>query len=92
MLAWAGPVRVTLGGHQGPIEDLPGRVAAIRGLHAARLARVLGLLQGPHTIADVAHDLFPNVHGYNVLAGAGGGRRARRVPGAARLSGDREPG
>ncbi len=67
LLAWAGPVRVSLGGHRGPIEDLPGRVAAIQGMHAARLARVLGLLQEPHTVADVARDLFPNVHGYNVL-------------------------
>jgi glyoxylase-like metal-dependent hydrolase (beta-lactamase superfamily II) len=67
MLAWVRPVRVTLGGHQGPIEDLAGRVAALRSLHAARLSRVLELLEWPHTIADVSRDLFPKVQGYHSL-------------------------
>lgn len=67
MMTWVRPVRVTLGSHQGAIEDLAGRVAAIRSLHAARLSRVLEFLEQPHTIADVARELFPEVQGYHTL-------------------------
>ncbi|MEW6567759.1 MAG: MBL fold metallo-hydrolase [Chloroflexota bacterium] len=66
-LAWAPGVKIALGGHQGPIRDLPARAAAIRELHAARLERVLELLQEPSTVAEVGDRLFPNAQGYHAL-------------------------
>ncbi len=63
----AGEVKVTLGGHQGPIHDLGGRIDAIEGLHRERLGKVLDMMDGSRTIAEIAHQLFPSVHGYNVL-------------------------
>ncbi len=65
--AWAGDVRLTLGGHKDPINDLPARMAAIRSLHRERLNRVEELLTTPHTVNEVSHELFGDVHGYNVL-------------------------
>lgn len=65
--AWAGAIRLTLGGHKAPITDLPGRIEAIRSLHQARLEKTLALLAEPHTIAEVSHALFGEVQGYNVL-------------------------
>ncbi|MEJ2709978.1 MAG: MBL fold metallo-hydrolase [Anaerolineales bacterium] len=64
---WAAGVRLTLGGHNDPIRDLPTRLDEIRALHQGRLAQVLELLETPHTISDVSHTLFGEVHGYNVL-------------------------
>ena len=65
--AWAGEVRITLGGHRGVITDLPSRLQAIRQVHAQRLKTVLEMLEQPHTIAELSHALFGEVHGYNVL-------------------------
>jgi len=65
--AWAGEVRLTLGGHHEPIEDLAARLEAIRQVHRQRLERVLEILQQPRTIAQVSQALFGEVHGYNVL-------------------------
>ncbi len=67
MLRWAGDIRLALGGHQGPIHDVPSRVEAIRRMHAERLARVLELLEVPRTVADVAEALFPGAGGYHAL-------------------------
>lgn len=66
-LDWAGDVRLTLGGHRDPIEDLDTRVAEIRALHVERLEQVWHYLRQPHTIAEISHHLFGEVHGYNVL-------------------------
>lgn len=65
--AWAGDVRLTLGGHKDPIQNLTARLNAIRSLHSQRLDQVLGFLAKPHTIVEVSHALFGEVHGYNVL-------------------------
>lgn len=64
---WAAGVRLTLGGHNDPIRDLPTRLDEIRALHQGRLSQVLELLETPHTVSDVSHILFGEVHGYNVL-------------------------
>ncbi len=64
---WTSGVRLTLGGHQRPIEDLRARIEAIRQVHRERLARVLALLETPHTVAEISRALFGEVHGYNVL-------------------------
>jgi glyoxylase-like metal-dependent hydrolase (beta-lactamase superfamily II) len=65
--AWAGDVRLTLGGHKEPISDLPRRVDQIRQLHRERLATVLELMLAPRTIFEVSEILFGDVHGYNKL-------------------------
>lgn len=61
------PVTLALGGHEGPMDDLCGRVDEIFRLHADRLARVLDLLEEPRTIAEVSQLLFGRVQGYHVL-------------------------
>jgi len=65
--AWAGDIRLTLGGHEEPIVNLPARLEAIRLLHRQRLAQVLAFLDVPRTISETSHHLFGEVHGYNVL-------------------------
>ena len=65
--AWAGNIRLTLGGHEQPIADLPGRVEQIRTLHRQRLDKVLELLNAPRTVSEVSHGLFGELDGYNVL-------------------------
>jgi glyoxylase-like metal-dependent hydrolase (beta-lactamase superfamily II) len=67
LLPWASGVKLCLGGHSEPIFDLPARVEAIRSLHTHRLQKVLDFLNEPHTILEVSHELFGEVHGYNVL-------------------------
>lgn len=64
---WAGPIKLTLGGHKEPIIDLQARLDAIRALHVERLSKVRDLLAEPHTIDDVSRALFGQVQGYNVL-------------------------
>lgn len=66
---WAGPVRLTLGGHEQPVYDLHERITAIIAMHHERLAKVLELLAEPHTIAEVSQILFGKLQGYNVLLG-----------------------
>ena len=65
--AWAGGVRLTLGGHNTPILDLTSRIAEIHALHDQRLQQVLDQLNQPRTIVDISQTLFGEVHGYNVL-------------------------
>jgi glyoxylase-like metal-dependent hydrolase (beta-lactamase superfamily II) len=64
---WFPSVRLTLGGHNEPILDLGARIDEIQRLHAERLEKTLWLMEEPHTIAEVSHALFGEVHGYNVL-------------------------
>jgi glyoxylase-like metal-dependent hydrolase (beta-lactamase superfamily II) len=65
--AWGEGIRLALGGHEGPMHDLRGRVREIQRLHAERLARILDLCQEPLTVAEVSRALFPGVAGYHVL-------------------------
>lgn len=65
--AWANGIRLTLGGHHGPIQDLPARIEEIRSLHRQRLAETLTLLEEPLTVACVSKALFGDVNGYNEL-------------------------
>lgn len=64
---WAHTVRLTLGGHERPIDDLPARIDAIRDLHHQRLAKVLELLATPDSVSGVSRALFGEVGGYNIL-------------------------
>lgn len=63
-------VRLALGGHEEPIHDLYGRVAAIRESHLRKLGRVQDALRahgGPATISDISKAMYPDRHGYDVL-------------------------
>lgn len=60
-------VRLALGGHEAPIEDLPARIAAIRASHERKLAQTLDLCVEPKTISEVSRGLFRKVSGYEVL-------------------------
>ena len=62
-------VRLALGGHEKPIEDLEARVAAIRTSHQKRLDKVLRVCAEPTTVADVSRRLFGPLKGYDVLLG-----------------------
>jgi glyoxylase-like metal-dependent hydrolase (beta-lactamase superfamily II) len=63
----AGGIHLTLGGHEGPIDDLEGRIREIEDLHLDRLEQVLELLNEPLTVAQVSQALFPEVEGYHEL-------------------------
>ncbi len=65
--SWVQGVRLTLGGHNQPITDLAARLEEIQNLHRQRLIAVSDYLQQAHTIAEVSHTLFGEVHGYEVL-------------------------
>lgn len=60
-------VRLALGGHEDPIEDLPGRVDEIKQAHLERLEKILGICQTPKSIADISRELFGKVESYHVL-------------------------
>jgi glyoxylase-like metal-dependent hydrolase (beta-lactamase superfamily II) len=66
-VATARRIRVALGGHEEPIEDLPTRVEEIRASHDRRLDQVLELCQEPRTISEISRELFAQVRGYDVL-------------------------
>ncbi|MBN1149126.1 MAG: MBL fold metallo-hydrolase [Anaerolineales bacterium] len=65
--SWASGIRLTLGGHNQPIADLPARIDAIQQVHTQRLGQILQLLAKPHTIQEISQVLFGEVHSYNVL-------------------------
>jgi len=61
-------IRLTLGGHEDPMEDLGGRVREIKASHDERLNKVLDLCRTePQSIAGVSKALFGGVRGYTVL-------------------------
>jgi glyoxylase-like metal-dependent hydrolase (beta-lactamase superfamily II) len=64
---WAVGIRLTLGGHNQPIEHLSSRIDEIQLVHKGRLTHILDILKTPQTISEVSHILFNQVHGYNVL-------------------------
>jgi glyoxylase-like metal-dependent hydrolase (beta-lactamase superfamily II) len=64
---WSDGVRLTLGGHNEPVIDLPARIDSIKRIHFRRLDRVLEMLKTPRTIKDVSEELFGRAGGYHVL-------------------------
>jgi len=60
-------VKLTLGGHEDPIQNLDKRIDEIRNVHTDRLRLVLNILSKPHTIAEVSKSLFGKVDGYTIL-------------------------
>lgn len=63
----AGEIRLALGGHEAPIEDLGARLRAIQRLHLQRLHKILQALSQPKTIAELTDELFREAEGYHVL-------------------------
>ena len=63
----ADDIRLTLGGHEGPIEDVKSRILEIVQFHMERLEHVLELLVEPKTVVEISSELFPNVGGYHKL-------------------------
>lgn len=60
-------IRLALGGHEGPIHDLYGRVAQIEASHQRKLARVFEACAEPHTINELSKLLYPSVGSYDIL-------------------------
>jgi len=63
-------IRLALGGHEEPIDDLYERIEAIRASHQRKLERILDLMKAtasPCTISDISKAMYPDRHGYDVL-------------------------
>ncbi len=67
LLQWSPGIRLTLGGHNAPISDLPARIEAIKEVHTQRLTQLLDFFSQPHSVLEASDALFGEVHGYNVL-------------------------
>jgi glyoxylase-like metal-dependent hydrolase (beta-lactamase superfamily II) len=63
----AATVRLVLGGHESPFDNLEARIDEIRLLYDERLARTLELTRRPATVAQVAAGLFNEPRGYHRL-------------------------
>ncbi len=64
---WGADARLTLGGHNEPIVNLPERIRALRARHNERLASIWAAFDTPRTICEVSDLLFPHVRGYDIL-------------------------
>ena len=51
-------IRLGLGGHEKPMDDVRGRIQAIRASHQDRLNKVMDICREPKTIADISKELF----------------------------------
>ncbi|MEZ4667999.1 MAG: MBL fold metallo-hydrolase [Anaerolineae bacterium] len=63
-------IRLGLGGHEDPIEDIYTRIDGIRASHQRKLERVLDAvttLGAPCTISAISKHMYPDRHGYDVL-------------------------
>ena len=60
-------IRLGLGGHEAPIDDVAGRARTIRRHHDQRLDRVLELCSEPRTISEISRRLFGPRKSYHVL-------------------------
>ena len=62
-------IRIGLGGHEAPIDDVPARSRAIRSSHDERLEQVLAACDEPRTMGEISRAIFGDLRGYNVLLG-----------------------
>jgi glyoxylase-like metal-dependent hydrolase (beta-lactamase superfamily II) len=63
-------IKIALGGHEAPIDDMYQRINDIRASHQRKLERVLDAIRTtgqPCTIADISKIMYPDRHGYDVL-------------------------
>lgn len=60
-------IRLGLGGHEEPVEDIYGRICAIKQAHQDRLQKILDICHTPHSIAGISRELFGKVESYHIL-------------------------
>ncbi len=60
-------IRLGLGGHEGPIHDLKGRIADIERLHLKRLEKVQEICREPRTLSEISLELFGPRKSYHIL-------------------------
>jgi glyoxylase-like metal-dependent hydrolase (beta-lactamase superfamily II) len=63
-------LRLALGGHEQPVENVYDRIEAIRASHQRKLERIIELLRDarqPSTISDLSKAMYPERHSYDVL-------------------------
>lgn len=60
-------IRLALGGHEDAMDDVYGRIHAIKQSHQDRLNKILDISNTPKSIADISRDLFGRVESYHVL-------------------------
>ena len=63
-------IRLALGGHEIPIDDVYRRIDEIRASHQRKLMRVLDAFYRsgqPMTISDISKYVYPERHGYEIL-------------------------
>ena len=60
-------IRLGLGGHEDVMDDIYGRIEAIKASHDDRLNKILDICQTPKSLADISRDLFGKVESYHVL-------------------------
>lgn len=60
-------IRLALGGHEQPVEDLYERIAQIQASHQRKLGRVLDACAEPRTLDELARLFYGHVQGYDTL-------------------------
>ena len=60
-------IRLGLGGHEAPVENIPDRIQAIKTFHQHRLQKTLDICTTPKSIVDISKELFGDVKSYHVL-------------------------
>lgn len=60
-------VRLGLGGHDQPVEDLAAAVAKIEAIQAQRIARIYEACKEPRSLSELTHALYPGLGGYDEL-------------------------
>lgn len=60
-------IRLGLGGHEDPIDDVADRIRAIRAAHDERLNKVMAICTEPRSIAAISLELFGRVDSYHIL-------------------------
>lgn len=61
---------LALGGHEGPIRDVYGRIELLHASHDRKLGAVLehvGSADGPTTVRELTAKMYPKVEGFNLL-------------------------
>lgn len=60
-------VRLVLGGHEEPLDDLVGRIEQIRHSHERKLERFYNLCSHPRTIAELSLEHYGKRQGYDII-------------------------
>jgi glyoxylase-like metal-dependent hydrolase (beta-lactamase superfamily II) len=60
-------VRLCLGGHDQPVEDLPAAVATIEATQTQRIARIYEMCREPMSLSELTNTLYPGLGGYDEL-------------------------